>query len=286
MEVNRQLREKNAENEMFVYSVSHDLRSPLVNLQGFSQELKMTGQDLRALFACETLPPQVRERGLALLDQGMGESLQFIQSAVKRLGNIIDALLRLSRVGRVEYQFEWVEIADIVGRVLEALAGTIAQRGASVIMQPLPPAWGDSAALELVFANLLANALNYLDAARSGRVEVGYLPNAEKAPGMMVFYVRDNGLGIPPAFQAKVFQVFQRAHLEAGPGEGMGLAIVRRIVERHRGMVWLESREGEGSTFYIALPPRPATDLTVRDGHSQALTANSAKEETTWPPNR
>ncbi len=142
-EVNRQVLEKNAENEMFVYSVSHDLRSPLVNLQGFSKELLLTAEDLRALFADEATPEAIRRRGLELLDDGVAESTHFILSAVQRLGHIIDALLRLSRAGRVDYQWQWVEVADLVGRTVEAMTNTIEQRGAAVAIGPLPLAWGD-----------------------------------------------------------------------------------------------------------------------------------------------
>jgi signal transduction histidine kinase len=256
-EANRQLLEKNGENEMFVYSVSHDLRSPLVNLQGFSQELQRTGQELRALLDDPAMPEDLRRRGLDVLDRDMDEATHFILAAVKRLGSIIEALLRLSRAGRVDYQYQRVEVADVVGRVAEALGGTVAGKRATLTIGPLPPAWGDAAALEQVFANLLGNALNYLDPARPGRVEVGAAADAALAPGLHVYYVRDNGLGIAAAYHGRIFQVFQRAHLGVAPGEGMGLAIVRRIVERHRGEVWVESREGVGSTFYVALPAQP-----------------------------
>jgi signal transduction histidine kinase len=255
-EANRDLAAKNQENETFVYSVSHDLRSPLVNLQGFSKELGLVAQDLRDLLAGAAVPAEVRRRGLGLVDQDMAEAIRFIQTAVTRLSTIIDALLRLSRAGRVEYQPRRVDLNAVVGRVVTALHGTADQRGATVTAGALPPAWGDPAALEQVFANLIGNALNYLDPARPGRVEVGAV--ADAADGLPAYYVRDNGRGIPEAYRPKIFQAFQRLHPEAAPGEGMGLAIVRRVVERHRGRIWVESRVGEGSTFYVAFPPAPA----------------------------
>src|SRR5262249_53556736 len=131
-EVNRDLTQKNRENEMFAYSVSHDLRSPLVNLQGFSNELTLVCRDLHDTLADAPLPPAVRERSLALVDQDMAESIRFIQTGVMRLSHIIDALLRLSRAGRVEYQWQPVEVTAIVKRVVESLRDTITHKKATV----------------------------------------------------------------------------------------------------------------------------------------------------------
>jgi PAS domain S-box-containing protein len=275
---NRELTLKNQENETFVYSVSHDLRSPLVNLQGFSKELGLVGQDLRALLSDSALPPTVRERGLALLDGDMAEAIRFIQTAVRRLSGIIDALLRLSPAGRVVYQWRPVDVAGILARVVEAMRGTIADRKAEVVVHELPPAWGDPTAVEQVFANLIGNALNYLDCQRPGCIEVGSLDaQASGDPGpraaMRTYYVKDNGLGVPAPYRAKIFQAFQRVHPEAAPGEGIGLAIVQRLVERHGGQVWVESPGGPGSTFFLTLPTAAVPELANgdpgRDGPGQ-----------------
>ncbi|MDB5311922.1 MAG: tmoS 2 [Gemmataceae bacterium] len=263
-EANRALAARNDENELFVYSVSHDLRSPLVNLQGFSQELGAICRELRGLVDRDGIPPAVRDRATGLLDRDAAEALHFIQAGVLRLGGIIDALLRLSRVGRVDYQCRWVDVGATVGRVVESLQGTIAGKGAAVAVAELPPAWGDPAAVEQVFANLIGNALNYLDPARPGRVEVGTAAPPGDGGGA-TFFVRDNGLGIPAAYRHKVFQAFQRVHPEVAAGEGMGLAIVRRVVDRHLGRIWVESDPGTGSTFFVTLPP-PAGDPPPRPG--------------------
>ncbi|HEV3446070.1 MAG TPA: CHASE3 domain-containing protein [Gemmataceae bacterium] len=262
-ESNRELSHKNQENETFVYSVSHDLRSPLVNLQGFSQELHLAGEELRGLVNEPALPAALRQRALALLDGNMREAIHFIQTAVKRLSHIIDALLRLSRAGRVELQWQAVELQQIVEQIVESMKTTIRERQATVQVQPLPSAWGDATAVEQVFANLIGNALNYLDPRRPGLIEVGSQSTtpAEGANGFQTYFVRDNGLGIPETYQPKIFQAFQRVHPQAARGEGMGLAIVRRIVERHGGRVWLHSRSGEGSTFYVTLPASMANRL-------------------------
>ena len=251
----RVIAEKNRENELFIYSVSHDLRSPLVNLQGFSQELGHASKELRGIVDGLELPQKSGDRAREIIDEDIAGSIHFIQTAVARLSAIIDALLRLSRAGRVEYRWQEVDVSVVVSRVIEALNSTIAERGAKVTADELPPAWGDPTAVEQIFANLIGNAVNYLDPKRPGRIEVGVLNGAPSA--VRTYYVKDNGRGIPESGMAKLFLAFQRFHDGAAKGEGIGLALVRRIVERHGGKIRVESQSGVGTTFYVELPTQP-----------------------------
>lgn len=264
-ERNLQLAQKNEENEMFVYSVSHDLRSPLVNLEGFSDELRHSLRDLDKLLHDEQIPPAIRDKATAMLDSGMMESINFIRTAVSRLSRIIDALLRLSRAGRVVYQLQVQDVGSIVRRVVDSLHGTAAAKGAVILVGDLPPALADQTALEQVFANLIGNALNYLDPARPGQVEVGYRMVPSPADGtaesnLTAYYVKDNGVGIAAAYLPKLFQALQRLHPDKAPGEGIGLAIVRRILERLGGKIWVESVPGAGTTFLFTLPRAPGSE--------------------------
>jgi signal transduction histidine kinase len=291
------LAQKERENELFVYSVSHDLRSPLVNLQGFSQELALVCRELRRIVTENDMPAEVRERIAALLDHDANESIQFIQTAVRRLATIIDALLRLSRVGRVVYDWQQVDVRAAVERVVKALGNTIAQKGARVEIGDLPPAWGDPTAIEQIFANLLCNALNYLDPARPGIVEVGSANshaeqgNENAAEDRRIYYVKDNGLGINAEHLSKIFLAFQRLHPTAAAGEGIGLPLVRRMVERHGGRIWVESASGQGSTFFLSLPAHsgngangaPTQSMGTRDG---AGTWVSERGDTIWQRSR
>ncbi len=252
--INETLRQQTQENEMFIYSVSHDLRAPLVNLQGFSKELTRACDDLRAVLRQSSLAAEPRQRIERVVDEDIGEALHFLQTAVLRASHIIDALLRLSRVGRVEYRQQKVEVRDIVPRVIDAMQGSIRARRAHVIVDELPPVWGDPTALEQVFANLIGNAVNYLDPSREGLIEIGTTPAPPGVHSLRIFYVRDNGLGIPAVALPRLFNAFQRLHGNVAAGEGIGLALVRRVVERHGGRVWAESKEGVGTTFYLSLP--------------------------------
>jgi signal transduction histidine kinase len=252
--INETLRQQTQENEMFIYSVSHDLRAPLVNLQGFSNELIRACDELRDAVRDSSLAVATRERIERVVDEDIGEALHYLQTAVLRASHIIDALLRLSRVGRVEYRRQRVEVRDIVQRVIDAMQGSIRARRAQVRVGELPPVWGDPTALEQVFANLVGNAVNYLDPARDGRIEIGTAPAPPGVQSLWIFYVRDNGQGIPEVALPRLFNAFQRLHGNATAGEGIGLALVRRVVERHGGRVWAESKEGVGTTFYLSLP--------------------------------
>jgi PAS domain S-box-containing protein len=245
---NRELAQKSSENESFVYSVSHDLRSPLVNLQGFSQELSLTSTDLEKLLTTAAIPADVRDKALSLLKGDFAESIGFIRNAVRHLGSIIDGLLRLSRLGRVEYEIEPVDMNAVVADILSAMHSTIESSGARIAVSPLPVVMADRNAVGQVVANIVGNALKCFDAHRPGLIEIS--ADQQDPP---VFSIRDNGVGIPREFQPKIFKVFQQVHQSPSRGEGMGLAIVRRIVERHGGRVWFESAAGVGTTFFFVV---------------------------------
>lgn len=261
-QVNDNLRQQKQDNDMFIYSVSHDLRSPLVNLQGFSRELQVSCDELRTMLVDARLSEAERGRITRVLDGNLSEALHYLRTAVARSASIIDALLRISRAGRLEYQWQRVSVARAVARVVESLHQAIVERNVTVSVGELPPVWGDPTAIEQIFANLIGNAVNYLDTSRPGRIEIGTLEqppreSGERAPRMRTYFVRDNGLGIPDACMPKMFSAFQRLHGDRAKGDGIGLALVRRVTERHGGRAWVESTESVGSTFYVTLPEQP-----------------------------
>ncbi len=253
-----QLQQRNDENNMLIYSVSHDLRSPLVNLQGFSKELVAVSADIRGLITSDGVPAEIQKRGLGLIDSDMKESINFIQAGVARLSNIIDAMLRLARAGKVEYHWTEVDTGLIVKRIVDSMQAVSGERGAAFTVSDLPPVWGDATAVDQIFANLIGNALNYLDPKRPGLIEIGWQADADSHAdthaSMHTYYVRDNGLGMSELALGKLFQIFQRFHPDQAKGEGVGLSIVRRMVERHNGKIWAESSVGVGTTFFISLP--------------------------------
>ena len=258
----RELAEKNEEVEAFVYIVSHDLRAPLVNLMGFSKELELSCAQLGPTLA-EGLSAGAAARVKPILDEEIPASLRFIRASAGRFQKLIEALLALSRTGRESYRRDPIDVQALVGSVVDSLQSSIQASGAKVTLGVLPPALGDATAVSQVFANLISNAVKYLAKERPGAIEVG----GESDGALSRYWVRDNGAGIPESARPRLFQVFQRFHPALAPGEGMGLAIVKRVVERHGGQVRAESAEGGGTIFHLSLPAAPAVAIAdVRAG--------------------
>jgi PAS domain S-box-containing protein len=245
-----ELRRKNQEVEAFVYIVSHDLRAPLVNVQGFARELEQSCASLRSNLASCSLQEHEWEAFRTILDEEISGALHFISASSAKFERLIDALLGLSRQGRQVYRLVNVDVQDLVAGTVATLKKLIAEAGASVRVGSLPPASADLTALGQVFSNLIANSIKYRFPERPLEVEVG----GETEGASVRYWVRDNGLGIPESGKSRLFQVFQRLHPAHASGEGMGLAIAHCIVERHGGKIWAESQEGKGTTFFFTLP--------------------------------
>ena len=213
-----------------MYAVSHYLKSPLVTIQTF---LGFLEQDL-----AKNDPERVKT------DFG------YIERAASKMLNLLDELLVLSRVGRKVNPLEEVPFEELVRGALDAVAGRIAEGRVEIRLEPAPLLLcGDRPRLAEVFQNLLDNAVKFMGDQAAPRVEIG----AETAEGEPVFFVRDNGSGIDPRHQGKLFGMFEKLH-PGTPGTGMGLALVKRIVEVHGGRIWAESAgPGEGATFRFTL---------------------------------
>jgi len=249
------LAQKNEEVEAFVYIVSHDLRAPLVNLQGFSSELTRSCSALEETLRTADLPPHIEKTVLAIVRQDIAGALRYISASTMKFQGLIDTLLLLSRTGKQELRFENADVQGIVEGTVMSLRQTIDSSGAEVTVDALPVITGDVTAIGQVFSNLISNAVKYLQPGRPGRIVVG----GENLGAVAHYWVRDNGAGIAASAQPRLFQVFQRFHPTLASGEGMGLAIVKRLIERHGGRVWAETKEGVGSTFHIELPTTGGT---------------------------
>ncbi len=226
----RELEAKNAELERFTYAVSHDLKSPLITVRGY---LAYVEQDAAA-------------GNLARLK----EDIERISSATAKMQRLLDELLELSRIGRVANAPETVPFGDVVRDAAALVAGQIQARGVRVeIQDALPAVWGDRPRLVEVVQNLLDNAVKFTGGQAEPRVEVG----ARRDGARTVFYVRDNGIGIDAQYQEKVFGLFDKLDAKSG-GTGVGLALVKRIVEVHGGRIWVESEgAGSGAAFCFTL---------------------------------
>jgi signal transduction histidine kinase len=245
-----ELARKNEDVEAFVYIVSHDLRAPLVNLQGFSRELQLSCNTLAQRLASAPLPTETLAAVRDLTEVEIPSSLRFISASTAKFERLINALLQLSRSGRRELRPEALDMNALVATTLDSLQRSIEESGAEIVVEPLPAALADTTAVGQLLSNLVTNALRYLQPGRPGRIELG----GGHENGANRYYVKDNGVGIPPAAQSRLFQVFQRFRPDLAEGEGIGLATVKRIVDRHGGRIWAESTEGVGTTFFFTLP--------------------------------
>jgi signal transduction histidine kinase len=234
----KELAAKNAELETFVFSVSHDLKTPIVTIEGFMGALREDFGDLI---------PEDCER-----------YLNYIGDATQKMELLINDLLELSRIGRLRVKKTEFSLADLMEEVIAGLQPQIEARGIQVtVMQDLPLVYGEKKRLVQVMENLLSNAIKYIGNENpSPRIEVG----AREQDDQKVVFVRDNGIGIERTYFDKIFQVFQRlpAAKKIGQGTGVGLAIVKRVIEYHGGSVWLESEPGKGTTFFFTLRNKEA----------------------------
>jgi len=227
------LQQKNKELESFSYSVSHDLRTPLRSIAGFAQILI--------------------DDYAASLDAQALSHLERVRVATLHMGALIDGLLALSQVGRAELQLGRVDLSGAAGAVAAELRRRDPERTAAFEIEPDLEAQADQRLARVVLDNLLGNAWKFTAKTRAPRIEVG----AETREGERVFFVRDNGAGFDMQYAESLFAPFRRLHRQSEfPGTGIGLATVQRVVQRHGGRIWAESREGHGASFFFTLPDR------------------------------
>lgn len=256
------LEDANAEIQRFAYIVSHDLRSPLVNVMGFTSELEESAAAAERLVARTeaAVPGLVSAEDRSLLVEEFPESLRFIRASTSRMDGLIRAILQLSREGRRVLSPESVELGSLMDELVASLQQQADAANAKIEIGPLPAIECDRLALEQIFGNLLDNAIKYLRPRVPGIIRV----SAEETGPFVRVTVADNGRGIAPEDQERVFDLFRRAGAQDRPGEGLGLAHVRALTRRLGGSIRLESTPGEGSRFTVSLPRRPrGTDLTA-----------------------
>ena len=234
-----QLEAANHELEAFSYSVSHDLRSPLRAIDGFS---RMLLRDYQAL-----LPAEGQRK------------LQVVRDNAQQMGQLIDDLLTFSRLSRQPLKKESVEPTSLTRRVLSDLSAEQDGRQVEITVADLPTCQADPGLLKQVFVNLLSNALKYTRKCQVAHIEVGF----KSYDGAIVYFVKDNGAGFDMRYVDKLFGVFQRLHrAEDYEGTGVGLAMVQRIIHRHGGRIWAEAEVDRGATFYFTLEGKDRNDGT------------------------
>jgi signal transduction histidine kinase len=238
-----ELETKNAELERFTYTVSHDLKSPLFTIRGFLGYLE--------------------EDAFAGNHDRMRSDMQRITDATNKMQQLLNDLLELSRVGRTKNESELFSFEELVRDAVELVQGTIMERGVAVhIDTEMPNVYGDKRRLLEVVQNLVDNAAKFMGDQPAPRIEIGL--NEDTDDGMPIFHVRDNGIGIASEHHERVFGLFNKLDVKSD-GTGIGLALVKRIVEVHGGRIWVQSEPGEGTTFYFTLPTQVQVDVEAKE---------------------
>ncbi len=251
----RSLAEKNKELETIVFVASHDLRSPLVNIQGFSKELEKACERIQSLLKSSSGEGIDKTELNTLLEEEVPEAIEFIQAGVAKIDVLLSGFLRFSRLGRAALQIETLDMNAMLESIAQAMEFQFKQTGATLRIERLPDCKGDAMQINLVFSNLMDNALKYLDPKKRGLIKVSGVVE----DGRSVYQVKDNGIGIEREHQAKIFEIFHRLNPNTTAGEGLGLTIAQRILERMDGKIRVESEVNKESSFFVSLPK---TDLS------------------------
>ena len=254
----KELSRANEEIQRFAYIVSHDLRSPLVNVMGFTAEMESANAALARLVERidAQAPALMDEEARLAANEDLPEAIGFIRSSTQKMDRLINAILRLSREGRRTLAPEPLVMTDLIGTIRDSLEHRLQATSSTIsIEQPLPDLVSDRVAIEQLFSNIIENAVKYLRPGVPGRIVV----SGSREGDRLVFHVADNGRGIDPKDHQRVFDLFRRSGRQDEPGEGIGLAHVRALAYRLGGTVDVTSALAIGSTFHLNLP------VTYRD---------------------
>ncbi len=247
---NEIITEKNKELENYIYVASHDLRSPLVNIQGFSQRLERQTAELKRIVLDNKVEKVTHLEIEKITNIEIPKSLNFILSNVVKMDTLINGLLQLSRTGRIQMNVVKIDMNSLINSILSAHNFELTEINALVQIKDLEDCYGDENHLNQLFSNIINNAVKYRDKNRQLRLEIASQSHFNR----IIYSFKDSGMGINSRHLEKIWDVFYRVD-SASPeaGEGIGLSLARRIVDKHEGKIWVESEEGKGSTFYIEL---------------------------------
>jgi|GEM_PF-6952170 len=250
-DVNRELKEKNKELEQIIYVASHDMRTPLVTIAGFSNELALAVDNIIDIIESEKCDlGTAGERVKEIIEDDIPSSVRFMTSGISRIQLMLDGLLMYSRTGREEMHFKTVDMGAIIKTIVESSMFGIEGSGIEVDVGELPPCKADRIKITQVFSNLIENAIKFQKPGREGKIEI----SGKKKGKRVVYCVKDNGIGIPKNKIDDIFLLFYKVDSMSNFGEGLGLSVVKKLVEKNNGRVWVESEFGEGCAFYVELP--------------------------------
>jgi len=245
------LADKNAELKSIVHIASYDLRTPLVNVSGFGDKLADDFKELQKLLRDVVFDEGKAEKANTLINDSIPESLRFINAGTGKMHMLLEGMLQVSQIGSAEINIGRLDMNKIVSHVIENAQLKATLYGATITTDEISDCFGDIAMINQLFSNLIENALRYLDKKRKGKIHI----SGRTEGHVSIYCVEDNGIGIAPEHQDKIFEIFHRLEPEdSAGGEGLGLTIVTRILDRNDGTIRVESESGKGSRFFVSLP--------------------------------
>lgn len=249
-EIQEIIHEKNKELENYLYVASHDLRTPLVNIQGFSQRFQKHVDSITSGIEDCNIESDKKQAIQKITSEEIPRTLNFILSNVAKMDSLINGLLQISRTGRIKMNIEQVNMDQLFRTIIANISFQLSEISATVNIEELPDCYGDSTQLNQLFSNIIANAIKYRDNKRPLKIYI----SANLRYNKVIYRIQDTGLGIAPRHQNRIWDVFYR--VGSSPevsGEGLGLSIAKRIADKHKGKIWVESEEGVGSIFFVEL---------------------------------
>ena len=246
------VKRKNKDLESVIYVTSHDLRSPLVNIQGYSKELERACAEISAAIMSPSRSVDENTQLQKTLEVDVPKYVKYILASTDKMNSLLKGLLKLSRLDRHELNISKLDMNKMLSSIVDAMQFQLAEAKARLTVTNLLGCYGDESQINQIFSNLIDNALKYVD---SGRIPCIEITSSALNEFEALYCVTDNGSGIPKEYQKKIFEIFQRLNPKGKiPGEGLGLTLVQRIVERHGGRIRIESQVGVGSKFFVTLP--------------------------------
>ncbi len=248
--LHEEVHEKNQDLEQIIFVASHDLRSPLVNIQGFSKEIEYSLKELNAICSKITINSTDKKRISTIIDCDVTDSLKYIQKSIKKMDSILYGLLKLSRMERAVLNIVNLNISNLISDVLHDFEFILKEKKINIEVGRLPKCKGDPLQINQVFSNLINNSIKYSHPERQGFIKI----TGRKKDQKVIYCIEDNGIGISEKNLNRIFEIFCRIHPDISHGEGLGLNIVKKILYRHGGKIWVESIKDKGSKFYISMP--------------------------------
>jgi signal transduction histidine kinase len=248
--LSNELEYKNEELESIIRIASHDLRSPLMNIKGFSGELSKEIGKVEEMLKEVTLPEKASQKIETVFTKYVPEAIGFIQGSADAINQMLASLTQVVRAGTVPLRMRDLDMNAILATITANVQFKLRETVAELTVEPLPGCRGDADQIAQVFTNLIENAIKYREPSRPLRIQV----YASAEPGKVTYCVEDNGKGIAEEHRNTVFDLFARLDPEATKGEGLGLTIAKRMVERQGGKIWVSSEPGKGAKFFVTLP--------------------------------